>query len=188
MKVLDLQCAHGHSFEGWFGSEDDFQSQLLRKLVECPLCGNSAIVKKLSAPRLNLGAKPPAEAKQSGAPDAASSGGADSSKAAPSKELSVVESAAPASQQQTDMAAQAQEIMQRPEFQEAWIEMAKLVVAKTEDVGTQFAKEARKMHYGEVQERGIRGHATRDETLELLDEGINVMPLLMPEAWKGSVH
>ena len=189
MKVLDLQCGHGHSFEGWFGSEDDFQSQLLRNLVECPMCGNSSIVKKLSAPRLNLGAKPPADAKQSSVPDAASSAsGADSSKAAPSKELSVVESAAPASQQQTDMVAQAQELMQRPEFQEAWMEMAKQVVAKTEDVGTQFANEARKMHYGETQERGIRGHATRDETLELLDEGINVMPLLLPEALKGSVH
>jgi hypothetical protein len=27
MKVLDLQCQHGHAFEGWFGSETDFQTQ-----------------------------------------------------------------------------------------------------------------------------------------------------------------
>ena len=201
MKVLDLQCGHGHSFEGWFGSEDDFQSQLLRKLVECPMCGNSAIVKKLSAPRLNFGAKPPsneaakpAPASDSGSGQVAetsaaiSSAAADSAQSGPSKELATRTTAEPVSQQQTDFAAQAKELMQRPEFQEAWMEMAKQVVAKTEDVGTQFAKEARKMHYGEVQERGIRGHATKDETLELLDEGINVMPLLMPEALKGSVH
>ena len=60
MKVLDLQCALGHGFEGWFGSEDDFQSQLGRGLVECPVCGDTAVAKKLSAPRLNLGAREPA--------------------------------------------------------------------------------------------------------------------------------
>jgi hypothetical protein len=189
MKVLDLQCGHGHSFEGWFGSEDDFQSQLQRKLVECPLCGNFEVVKKLSAPRLNLGAKPPVEAKPSHANEAPETGAvADKSPAPTSQALSVVESVAPASQQKTDAMAQAQELMQRPEFQQAWMEMAKQVVAKTEDVGTQFASEARKMHYGEAKERGIRGNATRDETLELLDEGINVLPLIMPEALKGPLH
>lgn len=54
MKVLDLQCAQGHSFEGWFGSEEDFQSQQARAQVQCPLCGDASISKKLSAPRLNL--------------------------------------------------------------------------------------------------------------------------------------
>lgn len=62
MKVLDLQCAHQHLFEGWFASEEDFQSQLSRGLVECPLCGNSTIAKRLSAPRLNLGASQPTAA------------------------------------------------------------------------------------------------------------------------------
>ena len=55
MKVLNLHCAHQHEFEGWFASEDDFQSQLARGLVECPMCGDTAITKMLSAPRLNLG-------------------------------------------------------------------------------------------------------------------------------------
>ncbi|KQP45566.1 DUF1178 family protein [Pseudorhodoferax sp. Leaf274] len=64
MKVLDLQCPHGHSFEGWFGSEDDFQSQLARQLVECPFCGDTAVVKKLSAPRLNLGGVAEPEARR----------------------------------------------------------------------------------------------------------------------------
>lgn len=65
MKVLNLQCAHRHSFEGWFASEDDFQSQLSSGLVECPMCGDQGIVKLLSAPRLNLGkANEPAELKQ----------------------------------------------------------------------------------------------------------------------------
>ena len=54
MKVLDLQCAHQHTFEGWFASEDDYASQQARGLVTCPLCGDARIEKKLSAPRLTL--------------------------------------------------------------------------------------------------------------------------------------
>jgi hypothetical protein len=54
MKVLDLQCPHGHRFEGWFASTDDFESQLSRKLVECPICGATEVNRMPSAPRLNL--------------------------------------------------------------------------------------------------------------------------------------
>ncbi|WP_114813469.1 DUF1178 family protein [Paraburkholderia kururiensis] len=68
MKVLDLQCPGGHRFEGWFASADDFESQLSRKLVECPICGATEVSRLPSAPRLNLSgaAQPPA---QQGAPD-----------------------------------------------------------------------------------------------------------------------
>ena len=58
MKVLDLSCANAHHFEGWFASEDEFQSQRSRGLVSCPLCGDAQVVKRLSAPRLNLSAAP----------------------------------------------------------------------------------------------------------------------------------
>ncbi|WP_213296610.1 DUF1178 family protein [Paraburkholderia sacchari] len=54
MKVLDLQCPDGHRFEGWFASADDFESQLSRKLVECPMCGATNVSRVPSAPRLNL--------------------------------------------------------------------------------------------------------------------------------------
>src|SRR5205085_10861303 len=64
MKVLDLECPQGHVFEGWFGSEDEFQGQLARALVACPLCGDTHVAKRLSAPRIHLGAQAPAQAKQ----------------------------------------------------------------------------------------------------------------------------
>jgi hypothetical protein len=51
MKVLNLQCAHQHVFEGWFGSEDEFQSQLARGLLTCPVCADHAVHKLPSAPR-----------------------------------------------------------------------------------------------------------------------------------------
>jgi len=54
MKVLDLQCPDGHRFEGWFASADEFESQLSRKLVECPVCGATDVSRLPSAPRLNL--------------------------------------------------------------------------------------------------------------------------------------
>jgi hypothetical protein len=61
MKVLNLQCATGHAFEGWFGSEDDYQSQQSRGLLTCPVCGHTEVLRMPSAPRLNLsGAKSPA--------------------------------------------------------------------------------------------------------------------------------
>ena len=39
MKVLDLQCAQSHGFEGWVGSEQDYASQLARGLGTGPMCG-----------------------------------------------------------------------------------------------------------------------------------------------------
>jgi hypothetical protein len=54
MKVLDLKCSHDHRFEGWFASADEFESQLLRKLVACPVCSTTEVSRMPSAPRLNL--------------------------------------------------------------------------------------------------------------------------------------
>lgn len=62
MKVFDLSCGHGHSFEGWFASAEAFESQLGRGLVECPFCGAKSIRRMPSAPRLNLSSPAPAGA------------------------------------------------------------------------------------------------------------------------------
>ena len=53
MIVFDLRCrAEGHVFEGWFGSTGDYQSQLKRGLVQCPLCGTEDVEKAVMAPRI----------------------------------------------------------------------------------------------------------------------------------------
>ena len=59
MKVLDLQCANNHAFEGWFANEQDFQRQLAQDLVQCPFCADARVHKLLSAPRIQRGAAPP---------------------------------------------------------------------------------------------------------------------------------
>jgi hypothetical protein len=51
------------------------------------------------------------------------------------------------------------------------------VEQNAENVGDRFAEEARKIHYGESEGRGIYGQASRDETQSLLEEGIEVHPL-----------
>jgi hypothetical protein len=73
-------------------------------------------------------------------------------------------------------------------LQAAWLTMARRIVASTDDVGDSFAEEARKMHYGEAEQRGIRGKASREETEALMEEGIEVMPLPLPEAFKGQLQ
>lgn len=51
------------------------------------------------------------------------------------------------------------------------------VTSEADYVGDKFAEEARKIHFEEVEQRGIYGEATRDEVTALLDEGVEFMPL-----------
>lgn len=57
------------------------------------------------------------------------------------------------------------------------IDALRSAAAKSEDVGERFAEEARRIHYGESEERAIRGKADRAEMIELIDEGIPVLPV-----------
>jgi hypothetical protein len=54
MKVFDLICELEHRFEGWFASEQAFEDQGARNLIECPMCGSRKVARTPSAPRLNL--------------------------------------------------------------------------------------------------------------------------------------
>jgi len=161
MKVLDLQCAQGHGFEGWFGSEDDFQSQQARALVQCPLCGDATISKKLSAPRLSLSRASAPETRER----------SESSDWPEQSEQAL----AVAGPQDADMA-------------KRWMEIGRHLMANTTDVGQRFAEEARKIHYGEAPERGIRGQTSAREARELMEEGIGVLPFALPEALKGPLQ
>jgi hypothetical protein len=177
MKVLDLKCAHQHVFEGWFASEDDFQSQLARGLVECPLCADANISKQLSAPRLNLGAVEPKTLPSPTSPGASAAGG----QGAPSSTALVPAQAATA-----DVSPQDLQALQ--DMQGDWLKMVRQVVANTEDVGSHFAEVARQMHYGETDERSIRGQTSREEAVALLEEGISVLPLPMPASLKETLQ
>jgi hypothetical protein len=146
MKVLDLRCANGHGFEGWFGSEEDFLDQNGRGLVECPMCADHVITRLPSAPRLNLsGAREPA---------------ANPAKAEPAA----------------------------ADLQALWMQVVRHAIENTDDVGNRFAEEARRIHYGETDARGIRGVASLEERHALHEEGIEVLSLPIPPALKGPVQ
>jgi hypothetical protein len=151
-----LQCDKEHDFEGWFASSAAFDTQAARGLLECPSCGSKHIEKALMAPRV-AGTKA-----QSGRKPA------QEHSAEPSKEIAVANTVP------TEVA----------EFQKARRELAQLmrqlrqeIATKSDYVGNKFAEEARKIHYDEVEPRGIWGEATRAEAEALLEEGIGVLPL-----------
>ncbi len=161
MKVLNLRCAHHHSFEGWFASEDDFADQTARSAIECPLCGDHVISRMPSAPRLHLhtarGSVEPASTKPE-APAQGKPGDTDV---------------------QTTMPA---------DLQAAWLQTVRHLMANTDDVGHRFAEQARRMHYGEEPQRGIRGQASSEEREALREEGIETMSIPVPRALKGPVQ
>ena len=170
MKVFDLRCDGDHRFEGWFGSDTDYTSQLARHMIECPVCGSIAIEKLPSAPRLNLsGATEPAATPAKGASIAKAS----TTQPAPSQGQGRGQSIAP-------------EILQ--ELERRYLDFAREVISKTENVGERFAEEARKIHYEETPVRGIRGTATPEERRELLEEGIDVVSLPIPASLDGPLQ
>ncbi len=162
MKVLDLRCANGHGFEGWFASDEAFMDQNERALIECPLCADCRIARLPSAPRLNLSN---ARAAPTPAPDVAGDTPHPlTTPATPNKPM--VPSA----------------------MQLQWLKAVRHMVEHTEDVGERFAAEARRIHYGEIEARGIRGQASADERRSLQDEGIETFALPLPPGLKGPLQ
>lgn len=133
MIVIDLQCAEGHNFEGWFASSDAFEEQLAQGLVSCPSCGNGHIRRRPSAPYV--------QTRRSAEPSPAPSPAA--------------------------IDALTQQILAH----------LRQTARGMEDVGERFAEEARRIHYGNSESRGIKGRADGEELRELLDEGILVLPI-----------
>ena len=174
MKVFDLQCAGLHVFEGWFGSEADFADQMARRLVQCPVCGDGHVEKRLSAPRLNLSRSPelPGQTLRASAPDG--QGSADLALAPP--------------QAHTRQAHAGHAHVHPAEATQALLRLARAVLEQTQDVGHRFAEEARSIHYGESQARPIRGQATPQQTRELLEEGVPVLPFVLPHSLKGPLQ
>jgi hypothetical protein len=70
------------------------------------------------------------------------------------------------------------------ETQARWMQVVRHVIANSEDVGERFADEARRIHYGEAEERAIRGKASAEEREALREEGIEVHPLPVPLVFK----
>ncbi|PLK25836.1 DUF1178 family protein [Novosphingobium sp. TH158] len=162
MIVYDLECRTGqHRFEGWFGSSDDFERQQGRGLVTCPSCGSSDVIKAVQAP--NLGRK------GNQLPD-----------------LRPARAARPTPAPVTNSG---------PVIPPEAVEMLKAIAKAQAEalksstwVGDDFADTARAIHYGERDPEPIHGQASPDEALELIEEGVEIAPVLFPIVPPGEAN
>lgn len=77
---------------------------------------------------------------------------------------------------------------QQTEAQGRWLRAMRHILSNTEDVGDRFPEEARRIHYGETANRGIRGQATREDADALSEEGIDVVSVSLPAPLKGPLQ
>ena len=139
-----LRCSQDHSFDGWFKDSAAFEKGAAAGFVDCPVCGDTKVRRDLMAPAIG---KARAEAVPVEVPPPA-----------PAPETPAVTTAGP-------MPAQLLSLLQR---------MRAEVEKNCDHVGRDFAEEARRMHRGESERRGIYGEATPDEAEALADEGIEI--------------
>lgn len=142
-----LVCDADHGFEGWFRSSADFDRQVANGFVACPICGSAKVGRALMAPNVQSGRAREARAE-------------------------AVAAEAPPARRPMMVADPAQKEMLR-----ALRDLKAKIVESADYVGDRFADEARRMHYGETEHRGIYGEASHDEAKALAEEGIEFQPL-----------
>jgi hypothetical protein len=162
MRVYNLSCSLDHRFEGWFSSEEDCLTQQASGMLACPLCNSTVITRMPSAPHI---------AKSHTQEDAGQSIDVSSSLAKVSPAQSQPSQNEVAAVTRTDHS------QLQAQVQAAFLNGVRELMSRTEDVGSGFAEEARKMHYKESPERSIRGQTTADEAESLREEGIEVLSL-----------
>ena len=177
MIKYQLICDVSHEFEGWFQTSAAFDAQNQSQLITCPVCGSANVRRALMTPNL---ASPKRRRKPSVDNISNTNASITSTNGAPS-------SLTPnqiSSRGSRDAASDA-----LPNVTEIGEVMAKLrqlqrkIKNEYRDVGTEFAAEARKIHYGESAPENIYGQSSDEEREALLDEGIDVvaMPWVPPE-------
>ncbi len=152
-----LSCENDHQFEAWFSGSEAFDEQRAAGHVSCPTCGSADVQKTLMTPSVSTARK-----KEMRSDTSRSS---DEPKTSPETPVPVA----------SDKAVP-------EEFLKMMRTIRDTVKENADYVGPGFAEEARKIHYGESEERGIYGEASTEDVNGLKEEGIDVMPLpALPE-------
>ena len=144
MIVYDLKCRKEHVFEAWFPDSAGFAAQVESGKVLCPVCGSRKVTKAPMAPKVLKGA---AQGVQ---------GNARPQEAPEAAQTALVE---------TEKAGELRHMLS---------ELRKHVEKNCDYVGEDFAEEARKIHYGETDPRGIYGQTSDEEAATLQEEGIEL--------------
>jgi len=159
MILFDIKCSDGHIFEAWFQNNEAYEQQIENDLVECPLCGCTKTSKSLMSPNISAKGEIIRDAYQS-EQDSEDHKVTVSAHSNSSKEVS------------SDDVKRALDHMHN-----TMSKFRRQVEKSCEYVGDDFADEARKIHAGESEKRGIYGETTISETEELLEEGIDILPV-----------
>lgn len=161
MIVFDLKCAQsGHVFEGWFGSSEEYERQKAGGLLLCPICGTHEVEKAVMAPAVGAKSNQRESLSPPSPPTAQSGEGA-----APAGALTMHKG------MDKDRAAKLMQALAQAQSE---------ALSGSEWVGRRFAEEARAMHYGEEDQRPIHGEVDANEARDLIEEGVEVAPLLFP--------
>ena len=167
-----LVCGNGHDLEIWFRGSDDCDRQIAEGAISCPHCGNREIAKRLMAPSVVTARSRAVRSGEQARSETSAEGGAAPRPAANVPVPVVAQPPVPT----PDISGHLSD-KQMTKLVEMVREVKKFVTENAENVGKEFPKVARAMHFGDEEKRGIYGEATLEDAAELLEEGIDVMPL-----------
>lgn len=170
----ELICGRDHEFDGWFRDSATFDRQVMAGMLACPACGDVAVRRALMAPaigrrRSRESVVQPGAAQAREAQSGAAQAGAAQSGAAQSTDRQMLSGLSP----QPSAGALAGAVL--PDQVRALLQrMRAEVETSCEHVGDRFAQEARAIHNGEAEARGIYGEATPEQAEALADDGIEI--------------
>jgi len=158
MIVFDLKCEGSHVFEAWFKSSDAYEQQVTEGQIECPFCRSTNVGKSLMSPNI------PSKSKQQ-------------TKNIPEFILPDNLVVASANVPET-METSAEDVKRALQHMHETMKKYRNHVKKECDyVGENFADEARSIHEGRSESRAIYGEATLEETEDLLNDGVDILPV-----------
>ncbi len=157
MILFVLKCTADHRFEAWFRNGEAYEAQAAAHSISCPVCGDTRIGKAPMAPRISKGL-----------------GKMDAAPAEPAPEEAPATHAmtpAPAAGHALGLSDEARQRV-AAEMMRHLTELRRTVEENCDYVGDRFAEEARRIHYGETDPRGIYGEASASDVEELHEEGV----------------
>jgi hypothetical protein len=152
----NVRCSHDHEFDGWYKDSAAFDQLAKRGLLECPVCGDVKVQRAMMAPAVSTRQALPAPP-QTPSPPAPTP--------APETAPTVQPPTPPVTMAGGPLPDQMRAMLQR---------MRAEVEKRCDYVGPSFAEEARKIHNGDAEPRGIYGEATPEQAEALADDGIEV--------------
>lgn len=184
MILFALRCSADHQFEAWFRNGAAYDEQAAAHQIACPICGDTVVGKAPMAPRIAKGVAKAADRAREQA-EAMANAPSVAPPAVPSAAPSVVPAALPAPIPAPVPLPNAADVVaalppslndaQREAVAEVMrqlTEVRRSVEKNCDYVGDRFAEEARRIHYGETDPRGIYGEASDEEVSELHEEGV----------------